>query len=113
MQTLEGDSQRGKNTDKKPCGRTLEIAKRSLSFGADGCVNNNGLSFQLAEDIKKELEELNLKGIDVNEFLRKALKQRKEEIEEKKEKIAQEILSSQEKVSTSMPEGSTIEGSLS
>jgi hypothetical protein len=91
----------------------LGVAKRSLSFGTGGDANSDGLNFQLAEDIKKELEELNLKGIDVNEFLRKALKQRKEEIEEKKEKIAQEILSSQEKVSTSMPEGSTIEGSLS
>ena len=70
-------------------------------------------TFELADDVSKELEELHSKGIDVNEFLRKALKQRKEEIEEKKEKIAKEILSSQEKVSTSMPEGSTIEGSLS
>jgi hypothetical protein len=70
-------------------------------------------TFELDDDVSKELEELHSKGIDVNEFLRKALKQRKEEIEEKKEKIAKEILSSQEKVSTSMPEGNTIEGSLS
>jgi hypothetical protein len=83
--------------DKSLPGQTLEIAKRPLSFGAGGDANSDGLSFQLAEDIKKELEELNSKGIDVNEFLRKALKQRKEEIEKKKEEIVQELEDTKER----------------
>ena len=86
-QTLDDGKSIGKNLGDQ----TLEVEKRSLSFGTDGCENHNGLNFQLAEDVKKELEELNSKGIDVNEFLRKALKQRKEEIEERKEEIAREL----------------------
>jgi hypothetical protein len=97
VQTLGSDNQRGKNTGEKLCDQTLEIAKRSLSFGTGGCTGTDGLSFQLAEDVKKELEELNLKGIDVNEFLRKALKQRKEEIEERKEEIARELENTKER----------------
>ena len=93
VQTLEDD----KNIDKKLGDQTLEIAKRSLNFGSDGCAKTDGLSFQLAEDVKKELEELNSKGIDVNEFLRKALKQRKEEIEERKEEIARELEDTKER----------------
>jgi len=77
--------------DKSLPGQTDFPAKRSVSFDSDRCVVTSVLSFKLTEDVKKELEKLNSKGIDVNEFLRKALKQRKEEIENKKEEIAKEI----------------------
>ena len=48
------------------------------------------LVLKLAEDVEKELFEMQEKGIDINEFLRNALKKRKEEIEEKKEEIVME-----------------------
>jgi len=103
-QTLESASRLAKNVDESLFGQNLESAgnlpaqtinlsaKRSVNFDSDRCVTTSVLSFKLANDVKKELEELNSKGIDVNEFLRKALKQRKQEIEEKKEEIAKELL---------------------
>jgi len=50
-----------------------------------------GQTFQLASDVISELNTLHSIGIDVNDFLRKALEQRKEEIANKKEKIASEM----------------------
>ena len=49
-----------------------------------------GQTFQLAPDVAEQLNELRSKGIDINELLRKFLKQRKEEIERKKEEIAKD-----------------------
>jgi len=49
------------------------------------------LNFELSEDVIKELNELHVKGCDVNELLRKLLQQRREEIIQKKEEIAEEI----------------------
>jgi len=49
------------------------------------------LNFQIESDVKAELEELNSKGIDVNELLREMLKKRKEEIANKKAEIAREM----------------------
>lgn len=49
------------------------------------------LNFELSDDIKEQLNELHLKGIDVNELLREMLKKRQEEITEGKEKIAEKI----------------------
>lgn len=46
------------------------------------------LRFQLAEDVTEEFNELYSKGIDVNELLRGMLKERREKIEEEKNKIA-------------------------
>ena len=51
------------------------------------------LNFEIADDIKEQFNELNSKGIDVNELLRRMLKQRQEKIAETKEEIAQTIQS--------------------
>jgi len=91
-QTLEGDSRLAENVDESLYGQTDLSAKRSVSFNSDCCIATSVLSFKLADDVKKELEELNSKGIDVNELLRKMLSQRRKEIENKKEKIAKELL---------------------
>jgi hypothetical protein len=48
-----------------------------------------GQTLKLEEDIEKELREMQEKGIDVNKFLRNALKDRKEKIEQKKEEISE------------------------
>jgi len=50
-----------------------------------------GQTFELAPDVTEQLNDLHSKGIDVNDLLRKFLKQREEEIEKKKEEIAEEI----------------------
>jgi len=89
VQTVES----AENAGESLFGQTDLSAKRSLNFDPDRCITTSVLSFKLANDVKKELEELNSKGIDVNELLRKMLRQREEEIEEKKEKIAKELLS--------------------
>jgi len=47
-------------------------------------------TLKLDEDIENKLIEMQEKGIDVNEFLRKALQKRTEEIKQKKEEIAHE-----------------------
>ena len=65
--------------------------------------NQNGLSkplierkslhvqrLELDEDIENQLFEMQEKGIDINSFLRVALKKRKAKIEEKKQEIAEE-----------------------
>jgi len=48
------------------------------------------LNFQISDDVMAELEELNSRGIDVNELLREMLQRRREEIAETKEKISME-----------------------
>lgn len=58
------------------------------------------VKLKLDADIEKELFEMQEKGIDINEFLRNALKKRKEEIEEKKAEIAEEIAKEQNISST-------------
>jgi len=50
------------------------------------------LKFQLADDVMEELNELYSKGIDVNELLRTALKRRKKEIAEEKERLSEEVV---------------------
>ncbi|MBI4231667.1 hypothetical protein HY605_00420 [Candidatus Peregrinibacteria bacterium] len=47
-------------------------------------------TLKLDEDNENSLIEMQEKGIDINEFLRKVLKERKEEIERKKAEIAEE-----------------------
>jgi|GEM_PF-286949 len=88
VQTVESAG----NASETLYGQTDLSAKRPVNFDSDRCITTSVLNFKLAEDVKKELEELNSKGIDVNEFLRKALKQRKQEIEERKEEIAKKLL---------------------
>ncbi len=56
-------------------------------FG-DAETKNHGL--QLDTDVEIELKELQSKGIDVSEFLRKCLEQRRLEIAREKEKLAEE-----------------------
>ena len=50
-----------------------------------------GQTFELAPDVTEQLNSLHSKGIDINNLLRKFLKQREEEIEKKKEEVAEEI----------------------
>ncbi|MBI4995108.1 hypothetical protein HZC21_05750 [Candidatus Peregrinibacteria bacterium] len=59
-------------------------------FGAKDLLGQT-LNFEIADDIKEELNKLNSKGIDVNELLREMLKQRREKIAGKKEEIAKTI----------------------
>ncbi|MEK7172045.1 MAG: HNH endonuclease signature motif containing protein [Patescibacteria group bacterium] len=59
-------------------------------FG-DKSLPGHDLNFEIADDIKEQLNELHLKGIDVNELLREMLKRRKEKIEKEKEEIAKTI----------------------
>jgi len=47
-------------------------------------------SLDLEEDVETELAEMQGRGIDINEFLREALKKRKENIEIEKTKLAEE-----------------------
>lgn len=61
-------------------------------FGDKGLyVHASALSFELAEDIKEELNELHSKGMDVNELLRKMLNQRREKIAETKKVMSDTI----------------------
>ena len=57
----------------------------------DKVMYGHDLNFEIADDIKEQLNELNSKGIDVNELLREMLKRRKEKIEKEKEEIAKTI----------------------
>ncbi|MCC7197704.1 hypothetical protein IT413_05960 [Candidatus Peregrinibacteria bacterium] len=57
--------------------------------GLPGQTHN--LNFELSEDIKKELNDLHSKGINVNELLQEMLEKRKENITQEKEKISQEM----------------------
>ena len=56
-------------------------------------------SLKLNEDIKNELLEMQEKGIDVNNFLKNCLQQRKQQIQEEKEQLA--LKESQEKAEKS------------
>ncbi|MBI4994216.1 hypothetical protein HZC21_01050, partial [Candidatus Peregrinibacteria bacterium] len=58
-------------------------------FGGQGLPEQT-LNFEIADDIKEQFNELNSKGIDVNELLREMLKQRREKIAEEKETLAKE-----------------------
>lgn len=57
-------------------------------FFGDKRLPGQTLAFALAEDVQEELNDLHSRGIDVNEFLRKALKERRAQIEKTKEEIA-------------------------
>ena len=59
-------------------------------FG-DKALPGQTLHFEIADDVKKELNELYSKGIDVNGLLRKMLERRRAEIAEEKEEIAETI----------------------
>jgi hypothetical protein len=79
--------------------RALEIyVREAKAAGHDGSNKpESGQLFlhvqelSLDEDVEKELSEMQKKGIDVNEFLRECLRERKEKIEEVKNKIGEEI----------------------
>ncbi|MBI4994717.1 hypothetical protein HZC21_03675 [Candidatus Peregrinibacteria bacterium] len=62
----------------------------SVPLLGDKVMYVHDLNFELADDIKEQFNELNLKGIDVNELLREMLKQRREKIAEEKETLAKE-----------------------
>ncbi len=55
------------------------------------CLYVQTLNFEIADDIKAQLNELNSKGIDVNELLHEMLKRRQEKIAKEKEEIAKTI----------------------
>ncbi len=61
------------------------------SFFGDGSLPGQTLKFKIADDITDELNELHLKGIDVNALLREMLKRRKAEIAKVKEEITETI----------------------
>lgn len=60
---------------------------KNIETGRDIKIKNGEL-LHLAPDVESELLEMQRRGIDVNEFLRAALKKRIEEIENEKEKLA-------------------------
>ncbi len=47
-------------------------------------------TFQLAPEVQKKLEELHIKGIDINKIILNAIKEREEKIAQEKENIAEE-----------------------
>lgn len=47
-------------------------------------------TFQLAQEVQEKLEELHLKGIDINEIILRAIQEREERIAQEKENIAEE-----------------------
>ncbi|MEK7172054.1 MAG: HNH endonuclease signature motif containing protein [Patescibacteria group bacterium] len=55
------------------------------------CLYVQTLNFEIADDIKEQLNELNSKGIDVNGLLREMLEKRQEKIKKEKEEIAETI----------------------
>ena len=59
----------------------------------DKSLHVQTLNFEIADDIKEQLNELNSKGIDVNGLLREMLKKRRTEIAEEKDEIAETIQS--------------------
>ena len=72
---------------------TLVRDERTLQKGEDQKsvhVNTFETQFQLEEDVRVELEKLQQKGINVNDLLREFLQKRAEEIEEEKERVAEE-----------------------
>ena len=83
--------------EKRATWNTLKENQNGLQkplFGNGSLPGQTGLSvqtFELAPDVTEQLNNLHSMGIDINELLRKFLKQRKEEIEKKKEEIAEEI----------------------
>lgn len=83
-----------KNTETVPTETRNQNGFQKPLFGDKSLYVQTDLhvqTFELAPDITEQLNELHSKGIDVNELLRKALNQRKEEIEKRKEEIAREI----------------------
>ena len=61
------------------------------------------MNFRLADDVVAELNELQLKGIDVNEILRAALNSRRMGIARKKEGIVEENVGETKPVSRYIP----------
>jgi len=68
----------------------LHKPQRPLFGSLPGQTGLSAQTFELAPDVIEQLNDLHSKGIHVNDLLRKLLKQRKEEIEKKKEEIAKE-----------------------
>lgn len=61
------------------------------NFQNASCVPAHSSGFSPADDVRAELDELHFRGIDVNELLRAMLKNRREIIEQKKEKLARDL----------------------
>ncbi|MEK7171721.1 MAG: hypothetical protein AAB739_02315 [Patescibacteria group bacterium] len=78
-----------KYLQKKACGKNENGLLKPL-FGGQSLPGHD-LDFEIADDIKEQFNELNSKGIDVNELLREMLKKRQERIAETKEEIAKTI----------------------
>ncbi len=69
------------------CENRNGLQKSFLTQGLPGQTHESGL--KLDEDVEKELMKMQEKGIDINKFLRNALKTRKENIENEKLAIAE------------------------
>ena len=59
-------------------------------------VPGHGLTFEISEEVARELNQLNSLGHDVNKIILEMLKKRKMEIEEKKEQLGEEAIASME-----------------
>lgn len=92
LETLVRDEKYAQNENAR-----LQVFKENLESEnglqkpPSGITGLHVQTFQLADDVTKELNDLHSKGIDVNEFLREMLKQRQEKIAEKKQEIAKDI----------------------
>jgi len=80
MVTIENQEEMIVVAESLPC-RALE------TFVRDGQKSGHVTTFEMADDVRKALAELAGKGIDVNEFLREALRQRELEIESEKKNL--------------------------
>jgi hypothetical protein len=93
---MEESGSENKNGSQKPLFEDKDLHVQT-SGGSEGSANKETfakrtpLNFEISDDVKKELNELYSKGIDINELLRNMLKQRKEKIKEEKEEIAENI----------------------
>ncbi len=90
LETLVRDEKylQNRNTAQRIGGH--EDGSQKPLFGVKSLPRHD-LNFEIADDIKEQLNELHLKGIDVNELLREMLKRRQEKIAEEKEEIAKTI----------------------
>ncbi|MFA7277794.1 MAG: hypothetical protein WC101_02275 [Candidatus Gracilibacteria bacterium] len=76
----------------------LETYVRDVKIAQSGDCQNTEIfsqslraqTFQLAPEVQEKLEELHLKGIDINEIILRAIQEREERIAQEKENIAEE-----------------------
>lgn len=90
--TPENDEEMAEKTKQLPQ-KALEVLVRDEKRNGNpeplfGQKSLRAQTLELDEDVEKELSELQEKGIDINQELRRFLKKRKREIEEEKEQLS-------------------------